>query len=145
HVPRTNGYLINRSHLFDKLEKGLDTKLTLITAPAGYGKSTLLSEWTKKVDASIAWVSLDENDNDSMRFWKHTIGALYQASSGFAEQFVPEGQDFTSNAAIANLINRLNDFSEKIVLIWDDFHRVDHVLILDSITYLLEHLPPSIH
>ena len=64
HVPKTKGHLVHRPHLFRRLDEGLNTKLTLVTAPAGYGKSTLLSEWTKTLDVKVAWVSLDANDNN---------------------------------------------------------------------------------
>src|SRR5690625_3994561 len=85
HIPETTGHLINRSHLFKRLDQNLHKKMTLIVAPAGYGKSTLLSEWTKTLHINTSWVSLDINDNDPVRFWSHLIKSLNQSYPLFAE------------------------------------------------------------
>lgn len=149
HVPQTKGQLITRPHLFQHLEKGIDTKLTLVTAPAGYGKSTLLSEWAKTLNVDIAWLSLDGNDNNPIRFWKHTIESLKQNSSLFAKQSArhlgDEEQDSTGMLSVIKLINQLNRLPEKIVLIWDDFHCVTDELLLEGVAYFLEHLPKALH
>lgn len=150
YVPKTKGRLITRSHLYQYLDKGLNNKLTLVTAPAGYGKSTLLSEWAKTLDIDVAWLSLDENDNHPLRFWKHTIESLKQNFSLFAEQINfhssgEEDKDQTGEASIKLLINLLNRLSEEVVLIWDDFQVVDHEIVLDGIAYFFKHLPPSVH
>lgn len=149
HIPKTKAHLVDRNHLYERLHGGLNLKLTLVTAPAGYGKSTLLSEWTKSLKVKIAWVALDRNDNHPIRFWKHVIESLKQSSTLFARQvdlhYFGEDQDATGNTLVAKLMNRLNRTQEKIVLILDDFHHVDDHLILEGITYFLKHLPNSLH
>lgn len=151
YVPETKGRLVTRSHLFRNLDEGLNNRLTLITGPAGYGKSTLLGEWTKTVEVNkIAWVSLDPNDNHPLRFWKLILASLKQISPFFAEQLKlhysgEEDRDQTGDASIKVLINLLNRLTEEVVLIWDDFQIVDDERILDGVTYFLEHLPPSVH
>jgi LuxR family maltose regulon positive regulatory protein len=145
-VPETKGRLVTRTYLFRYLDEGLNSKLTLVTAPAGYGKSTLLSEWTKTIETKVAWVSLDPNDNHPLLFWKHIMASLEPL---FAEQLKPyysnENRDETGGEAIAVLINLLNRSSEEIVLIWDDFQIVDNRTILKDVTYFIKNLPPMIH
>lgn len=88
HVPQTKGDIISRPHLYQRLDKGLHSKLTLITSPPGYGKSTLLSEWTSTRNIQVAWVSFDENDNDVMRFWKHVFKSLACYSQQLMNNFL---------------------------------------------------------
>lgn len=150
HVPESRGRLVTRSHLFRHLDEGLNKKLTLVTAPAGYGKSTLLSEWTKTIEAKIAWLSLDEYDNHPLHFWRQITVALKRISPLFAEQLKlhysgEEDKDQTGDTSLAVLINLLNRLSEEIVLILDDFQVVNNESILDGVIYFLKHLPPSVH
>ena len=83
HIPRSRSPLVVRTRLFDKLSEGLDKRLTLIHAPAGYGKTTLLSEWSARLEVPVAWVSLDQGDQDRIRFWAHTVAAFAQVNPGF--------------------------------------------------------------
>lgn len=147
HVPQTKGNIISRPHLYQRLDEGLNSKLTLITSPAGYGKSTLLSEWATKLGFQVAWVSFDENDNDVFRFWEHIIKSLTCYSLKLSEQslFHYIDVDPSGHTLVAMLINSLNRMSEKIVLVWDDLHKVENNSILNGINYLLEHLPMHVH
>ncbi len=148
HIPRTRTALVSRPRLHKRLDKGLNDKLTLITAPAGYGKTTLLAEWAAHIDNLVAWISLDQQDRQGMRFWNHTIAALKQVLPSFDDQSVarfaaaagPSGE-----AHIAALINSLNRAAETVVIIWDDFHYVDDPALLRGIGYLLECLPEHVH
>ena len=92
HVPPFRPQMIPRPHLIERLNQGLDRKLTIISAPAGFGKTTLLSEWINAMDREenlskpqIAWLSLDPNDNDLARFWSYAISALQRTRSGVGE------------------------------------------------------------
>ncbi|WP_052310073.1 LuxR C-terminal-related transcriptional regulator [Paenibacillus senegalensis] len=147
HIPRSRTALITRCRLANRLEEGLDHALTLVTAPAGYGKTTLLSEWTKTVELPVAWLSLDQGDNDSNRFWTHAIAALKQACPDFDDQPVLRfsSGDASGLSFIAALINGLNRLTAPVVLIWDDFHLIEERMIVEGVSYFLEHLPSHIH
>lgn len=146
-IPKTRGKLIVRSHLNHRLNEGLHRKLTIVTAPAGYGKSTLLSEWVTTIDAHIGWISLDESDNNPVQFWAHTIGALKRAIPSFCEKIERHSIeiDLYGNTHIFQIINLLHQLSEQTVLIWDDFHVVNDSSILNGLSYLLERTPPHVH
>lgn len=149
HIPETNGRLVTRSHLFRHLHEGLNTKLTLVTAPAGYGKTTLLSEWSKTIEIKVAWVSLDWHDNNPIHFWKLITESLKRISPPFAEQlklhYSDEDKDQTGDTSIKILLNLLHRISEEIVLICDDFQIVDNDIVLGGVNYFFEHLPPTVH
>lgn len=147
HIPRPRTAIVKRPRLIRRLHEGLDHALTLVTAPAGYGKTTLLSEWTSTLDSSVAWVSLDQGDNDHIRFWAHMIAALKQACPVFDEQAVLRHavEDSSGNSLIAALVNGLHRVSHTMVLIWDDFHHIEEPTILKGIVYLLERLPSHVH
>ena len=89
HIPQPGVNLVPRPRLYEHLDEGLTRKLTLVSAPAGFGKSTLVTEWLSERDRPVAWLSLDEGDNDPVRFWTYLIGAIQtvhqdidQASTG---------------------------------------------------------------
>ncbi|MEC0136934.1 LuxR C-terminal-related transcriptional regulator [Paenibacillus macerans] len=147
HIPRSRSSLVARSRLTRLLHEGLDRTLTLITAPAGYGKTTLLGEWVMTLENPVAWVSLDQGDNDRMRFWAHTLAALKQAYPSFNEQAVLRHavEDPSGVSLIAALVNGLHRISQTTVLVWDDFHHIEEESILKGVTYLLERLPPHVH
>lgn len=147
HIPRSRSALVARSRLTRRLHEGLDRTLTLITAPAGYGKTTLLGEWVMTLENPVAWVSLDQGDNDRMRFWAHTIAALKQAYPTFDQQDVLRhaAEDPSGVSLIAALINGLHRISHTMVLVWDDFHHIEETSILQGVTYLLERLPLHVH
>nr|WP_239587919.1 LuxR C-terminal-related transcriptional regulator [Gracilibacillus alcaliphilus] len=147
HIPKSRAALVERTRLFHRLDKGLEHELTLITAPAGYGKTTLLSEWAITLDQPVAWVSIDRRDNDPARFWGHTIAALKQAYPDFDEQPVLRHviEDKAGDALVAALVNELNRMPQTQVIIWDDFHLLIDPVILESVVYLLERLPAHVH
>ncbi|WP_253298340.1 hypothetical protein [Paenibacillus sp. MSJ-34] len=147
HIPRSRSVLVARSRLTRRLHEGLDLTLTLITAPAGYGKTTLLGEWVMTLENPVAWVSLDQGDNDRMRFWVHTIAALKQAYPSFDEQVVLRHatEDPSGVSLIAALVNGLHRISQTMVLVWDDFHHIEEASILKGVNYLLERLPSHVH
>ncbi|MFS0653776.1 LuxR C-terminal-related transcriptional regulator [Brevibacillus sp. 179-C 9.1 HS] len=147
HIPRSRSPLVVRSRLTHRLHEGLDRALTLITAPAGYGKTTLLGEWVTTLEKPVAWVSIDQADNDRMRFWAHTIAALKQAYPSFDEQAVLRHavEDPSGFSLIAALVNGLHSIPQTTVLVWDDFHHIEEASIFKGVTYLLERLPSHVH
>jgi LuxR family maltose regulon positive regulatory protein len=89
HVPRSRPVLVPRPRLAARLTEGMDRGLVLVTAPAGYGKSVLLADWARSLARPVAWLSLDEGDNDPARFWRHVLAALDVARPGLAERVGP--------------------------------------------------------
>ena len=89
HVPRSRPGLVPRPRLTAKLGDGLNRGLVLVAAPAGYGKSVLLSEWARDMARPVAWLSLDEGDNDPVRFWRHVLAALDLTRPGMAGRLGP--------------------------------------------------------
>jgi LuxR family maltose regulon positive regulatory protein len=149
YAPRWRPGLVSRPRLIERLIHGSRRKLTLISAPPGFGKTTLLAEWLAAAPAGeqpAAWVSLDENDNDPALFWAYFIAALQKVQSGVGESTrsqlnSPEPPPVES--VLTALINEINATSHDFVLILDDFHVIDARPVHDAIAFLIEHLPPQ--
>src|SRR5205807_5963941 len=150
-VPVTSHPLICRSRLSTLLEQSLRHPCTLISAPAGFGKTMLLSTWGQSLPANnalVAWVSLDEEDNQPQLFWINTITAL---SMHQPELFTPllkylqSPQPPPLKHVLAVLINLLIDRTEHFVLILDDYHVISEQQVHTTLSYLMEHLPPQLH
>lgn len=147
HIPYIRAPFITRSRLIKKLDEGLNHTLTLITAPAGYGKTTVLSQWAASSSIPASWVSLDHTDNQFLQFWSHSLAALKEASPSFDEQGILHYYEIdpSGTSLIAYLINELHRLPMETVLIWDDFHYIENQRILDSIDYVLQRLPSQVH
>ncbi|MDD4043382.1 MAG: LuxR C-terminal-related transcriptional regulator [Anaerolineaceae bacterium] len=154
HVPPLHGNLVNRTRLIARLNEGIaqGCRLTLITAPAGYGKTTLLSEWQAQADPPVAWLSLEKSENTPARFWKYfvaalnTLAPLQQADLGMALlQASQSPQPDSMEAQITELINQLSALEEPVCLVLDDLHAISESQIHQDLTYLLEHLPQAAH
>ena len=89
HVPGPQPGFVARPRLLERLEEGLARGLLLVCAPAGFGKTSLLADWARRGRRPVAWLSLDEGDNDPARFWRHVVAALGRARPGIAEQVAP--------------------------------------------------------
>ncbi len=150
HVPRLRRGLVARPRLSERLSRGAESALTLVSAPAGFGKTTLLAEWLAAAPAdgrSVAWLSLDQRDNDPMLFWTYLVAALKTAAPGVGAGALsllqppqPPGE-----AGLAALLNDLDAVSDDVVLVLDDYHVIDAREVQDGMAFLLEHLPPQIH
>ena len=150
HVPALRSGLVPRPELVARLVAGRERKLTLVCAPAGWGKSTLLGAWCASPDepAPFAWVLLDPADSDPVRFWRYVIGALRSVRPGLGT--VPlaalqsAGRDVV-DVVVAPLINELAAFAEPLVLVLDDYHLVRGEAVHESLGFLLRHLPATLH
>lgn len=145
-LPRTK--VVLRPRLIERLNEGLDRKLTLISASAGFGKTTLVSEWVAGCDRPVAWLSLDEGDNDFLRFLTHLVAALQTISEnigGGAVSALKSPQPPLTESILTILINDISALSHKFVLVLDDYHAIDAKPIDDALIFLLEHLPPQMH
>jgi LuxR family transcriptional regulator, maltose regulon positive regulatory protein len=156
-IPATRPELVSRSRLIEQLDHGIHNKLTLISAPAGFGKTTLVTDWLQSQgdDASspflVAWQSLDEGDNDVVRFLTYLISALNRLPGLEPEigvgalQMLQASQPPPPETILIALINELALAALKIVLILDDYHLIDSQPVHDSLNFLIENLPPQLH
>lgn len=150
YVPRSRRGLVPRPRLSERLDRGAASKLMLVSAPAGFGKTTLLAQWLTAATAdgwSSAWLSLDRRDNDPALFWTYLVAALRKAEPGVGGG-VPsllQSPQPPSEAILATLLNDLSGISNDVVLVLDDYHVIDADDVQDGMTFLLEHLPAQVH
>ncbi len=158
YVPRLRPSLVPRPHLIEKLNQGLQQgcKLTLISAPAGFGKTTLASAWVQQIKYPVAWLSLDEGDNELTRFLSYSIAALQTIDANIAKgalSALQSPQPPPTEAILTSLINEIATLpdnpstgsGQSFILVLDDYHVIDARPIDDALTFLLEHLPPQMH
>ncbi|UCF60631.1 MAG: hypothetical protein JSV37_12830 [Anaerolineaceae bacterium] len=148
-IPPLPPQTIKRTRLFEALDRGLqpNIRLTLLSAPAGYGKTTLLSDWIQDRGLSTAWLSLDEGDNDSIRFMSYLLAALESGipTADFpAPVSEPLSEDEIQQQILIPLINQLGQSPRQTTLILDDYHWIQSQTTHDRIGYLLDHLPPQV-
>jgi len=150
-VPITSGTLISRPRLTALLQESLKQPLTLISAPAGFGKTTLLSAWGQSLPAKspkLAWVSLDEEDNEPLLFWTYVVTALNMLQP---QRFTPLLMHLQSSQPpplkyiVKALINALAQGTEQFLLILDDYHLINVQQVHATLSYLVEHLPIQLH
>jgi LuxR family maltose regulon positive regulatory protein len=148
-VPRRRRGLVVRSRLTERLDRGAESALTLVSAPAGFGKTTLLTEWLAAAPAgarSAAWLSLDERDNDPALFWTYLVAALQTVAPGTGADALVLLQSTRSpiDGVLATLLNDLAAIRDDVVLVLDDYHLITARDVQDGMTFLLEHLPPQV-
>jgi len=148
HIPPAGHNVVHRSGLFEKLNSGLSRKLILVSAPAGYGKTTLLSDWISQNKIPASWLSLDNSDNDPAVFLGYVISGIQSIHQDFGQSALrllnsPTSPSFESITSL--LINELLNINENILLVLDDFHLIKSNEVLTLVTYLLEHIPGNIH
>jgi LuxR family maltose regulon positive regulatory protein len=147
-IPRPRKNLVARPRLVDCLNRGLDTKLTLIAAPAGFGKTTLLSAWIPQSPRCVTWLSLNEADNDPARFWTYFIASLQSLSPQLGENalaLLRSTQSPPLTSTLAVLINDILAFPDTFAIVLDDYHLIDSQPIHESLTFLMDHLPANMH
>jgi LuxR family maltose regulon positive regulatory protein len=160
YIPPIRPEFVSRPRLIERLDAGLPAgrKLTLVSAPAGFGKTTLVSEWVSRLrwDAAregqpvnrVAWLSLDEGDNDPAHFLTYLLAALRTIEASIGKgvlSALQSPQPPPTEAVVAALINEIAALSDQIVLVLDDYHLIEAQPIHDALTFLLWHLPPQMH
>jgi LuxR family maltose regulon positive regulatory protein len=169
YIPPLRSVVVRRPRLVACLDAALQYKLTLISAPAGFGKTTLLSEWVHARDFPVAWISLDEGDNDPERFTRYLIAALQEIAPevgrealealhaaqlplpGYAERVPPDGESELERLppwlemALVGLINELDALSETFVLVLDDYHLITAPHVHEALRFYLHHQPSHAH
>lgn len=148
HIPPPRPKVVLRPRLTERLNEGLHRKLTLISAPAGFGKTTLIGEWLAAGERSVAWLSLDEGDNDPIRFLTYFIAALQTITPTIGEGVLEALQSSQSppiEPILTVLLNEITTVPRDLVLVLDDYHVIDAKAVDDALGFLLEHLPPRMH
>jgi LuxR family maltose regulon positive regulatory protein len=151
YIPRGRPTLVPRPRLTERLEHGVKGKLTLVSAPAGFGKTTLLADWAAGSAAGgqpAAWVSLDQADNNPALFWSYVISALGMVRSGVGQRalaLVGSPQPSPIEWVLTGLINEINAIQGDVALILDDYHVIDAQPVHNAVAFLLDHLPPHAH
>lgn len=150
YIPLLRSNLVPRPRLIERLNHGLQqgSKLTLVSTPAGYGKTTLLSEWVQQTECPATWLSLDQDDNDPYRFWAYVIVALQAIQADFGQATLATFQSSrppSIKTVLTNLINEIAEISDRFVLVLDDFHVIAASRITDDIAFLLRNQPSQFH
>jgi LuxR family transcriptional regulator, maltose regulon positive regulatory protein len=148
YIPPPRPKAVLRTRLIAQLNEGLNFKLTLISAPAGFGKTTLLSEWAGNLERDPAWLSLDEGDSDPARFLTYLVAALRTIAPHIDEKMLrvlQSPQPPPVEAVLTTLLNEITTLSDSFVLVLDDYHVINNESVDKALNFLLEHLPPQIH
>jgi LuxR family transcriptional regulator, maltose regulon positive regulatory protein len=146
-VPPLHQRLVPSAALTERLQQGAGGKLTLISAPPGFGKTTLVCQWIQQYRPSVAWYSLDANDNEPSVFYRYLLVSLQDLDPSLKSAFDPLLQRHTEvgTTTIATIINHISYLSGSYHLVLDDFHEINSPSLLSDISYLLHHSPPQLH
>ncbi len=149
HWPRPRSRLVSRAHLVERLQQGMEYALTLVSAPAGFGKTTLLAQWLDEGDTPVAWLSLEPQDNDPVRFLTYLIAALQAVDAHVGEtilDLVRSPQSPSPETVVTLLTNELLRREVKeFALVLDDYHVITAEPLHHALTALVEHSPPQLH
>ena len=150
YIPPPRTKVVLRPRLIEQLNEGLAAgrKLTLISAPAGFGKTTLVSEWIASCGRPVAWLSLDEGDNDPARFISYLVKALQTIQAGIGEGLLAalqSPQPLQIETILTTLLNEISTIPEHFLLVLDDYHSIDSQPVDQSLAFLIEHQPPQMH
>lgn len=147
-LPPTRPSLVTRPRLQEQIAQGLQGPLTLIVAPAGFGKTTLVASSVTECGIPVAWLSLDKDDNQIERFLNYLVAALQEMDPGTgdgAAQLLRAARQAPSEAVLTNLINDLDRASNEIALVLDDYQFINNQAVHDAVAFLLEHSPQTFH
>jgi LuxR family maltose regulon positive regulatory protein len=149
-LPKAPRGLVRRTRLNRLLDRATESKLLLVSAPAGFGKTTLLADWlaSEREEWAAAWLSLDRGDNDPTSFWTYVIAALQAVEPGLGaseRMLLQAPQPPPVEAVLTTLLNAVSTTAGEVVLVLDDYHLIDSREVHDGIAFLLEHLPPQLH
>ena len=148
YIPPRRPNVVLRSRLSERLNAGLHRKLTLISAPAGFGKTTLVSEWVAVCDRPVAWLSLDEGENDPARFLAYLVSALQTLAPTIGAGILgllQSPQPPPIETCLPTLLNEIATLPQHALLILDDCHLLDARPVEQALAFLVEHLPPQLH
>jgi LuxR family maltose regulon positive regulatory protein len=138
---------VSRPRLAARLTEAVTGELTMVCAPAGFGKTALLADWAQRSGRPVAWLSLDAGDNDPVRFWQHVTAALGDVRDGVRERLAPllgPPSPRSFEAVVTTLVNELVTAPDELVLVLDDYHLIEAPAVHESMVFLLEHLPAGL-
>jgi LuxR family maltose regulon positive regulatory protein len=154
-LPSPRPGVVPRPRLRERLDRGLGAKLMLVSAPAGFGKTTLLVDWLASAVPSCegtalraAWLALDVGDNDPARFWRYVVAALSAALPGVGDEtlaLLQDSQPSPGEAVLTTLVNEIGATDGDTVLVLDDYHVIDSAAVHEGMAFLLAHLPARLH
>ena len=149
-IPRWPVGLVTRPGLIQRLRQGARGKLTVIAAPPGFGKTTLLAEWLAHRatdEPRVAWVSLDPGDNDPVLFWTCIVRALQKVHPEIGEHVLAamEAEPAPSVATLTALLNDVTELDTDVILVMDDYHVIETPAVHTALAFVLDHLPPRLH
>jgi LuxR family maltose regulon positive regulatory protein len=148
YVPPPQPSVVLRPRLIERLNEGLHRRLTLVSAPAGFGKTTLLSEWLATCGRPAAWLSLDEGDSDPTRFLAYLVAALQTIAPNVGEGVLGvlrSPRPPSTESVLTTLLNEISTIPDDLVLVLDDYHAIDAGTVDDVLAFLIDHLPPRMH
>jgi len=150
YIPPPRPKIVLRPRLIERLNEGLSSgcKLTLISASAGFGKTTLVSEWLAGCQRPVAWVSLDEGDNDPTRFLAYLVAAFQTVVANIGKgvlAVLQSPQPPSTESILTALLNEITTIPDHFILVLDDYHLIDAKAVDEALTFLVEHLPPQMH
>ncbi|KWX75920.1 transcriptional regulator [Paenibacillus riograndensis] len=148
YIPPARSKAVARPRLLERLNEGLQGKLTILSAAAGYGKTTLASEWLSVCGRRAAWLSLDEGDNDPARFLTYLFAACRSIGVNIGEgvfAVLQSPQPPPAESLLTTLLNEIASVSEPSILVLDDYHVITAEPVNQAVAFLLEHLPPQMH
>ena len=148
YLPRLRSNVVSRPRLIERLNEGLHGKLTLISAPAGFGKTTLVSQWVTSSERAVAWLSLDEGENDPISFLTYLVSAVQTIAATPGEgvlRALQASQPPSLEALLATLLNDLASITEPFVLVLDDYHVIEALAVDQALAYCVVHMPPQMH
>lgn len=144
-MPRIGGNIVRRKKIEEKLLGLSDYKLAFLSAPAGYGKTTAVADYLKRTNRKHAWLSLDEADNDPVRFWKYLMASVSECLDDKSVARLPVDEELvSSNITVELLIDALEDNPEPFVFILDDCHLIENETIYSSIEYFVRYMPRNV-
>ncbi len=148
YIPPARAELVRRKRLFERLDSGLNCKLTLISAPAGYGKTTLLSTWMQGCGQPIAWLSLDEGDNYLPLFFAYLITALQKIHDQFGQELlgkIKTSPRVDTDTWLQEFINEVAQVGNSFSFVLDDYQTISNSAIHEALGFVIEHQPPQMH
>ena len=143
HIPSSGQNIVHRTALFEKLNSGLERNLILVSAPAGFGKTTVVSDWIDQKKIPTGWFSIDNGDNDPAVFLGYIISGIQNIHADFGRSALqllnsPDSPSFESTTSL--LINEILDIKHNFLLVLDDFHLIKSNEVLRIVSYLLDHI-----
>ncbi len=148
-IPQQKPGMVSRSRLLERLQTCLDVPLTLVSAPAGYGKTTLLSEWAGNIQTSfpVGWVSLEEDENNPQKFWMYFISSICRILPEIDQSILSSlaSTDIPIETLLTSLVNDIAAAEKDFVLVLDDYQFIRSEPVHQGITFFLEHIPPGAH